>query len=227
MNSNKHLNKSRTKYIKFIRPYINEKTIPEATKEKIFAFLDANAAQGKDVPPIRIIAGEVHASSIHVGPAVKLWRERQAAAEAQEVKILSAQVFDQALTKTVDEALTSIRTAVADALKGTLQKYEDIDKKRASEAAAREEALRNRALEAEIKMDEYFRDKILLGKELETETAARKKAESEREAAREARNNAEAELAEIKEAFAAERKQMQAEIQRLEDLLKGGNQTLL
>lgn len=204
-----------------------EKTIPEATKEKIFAFLDANAAQGKDVPPIRIIAGEVHASSIHVGPAVKLWRERQAAAEAQEVKILSAQVFDQALTKTVDEALTSIRTAVADALKGTLQKYEDIDKKRASEAAAREEALRNRALEAEIKMDEYFRDKILLGKELETETAARKKAESEREAAREARNNAEAELAEIKEAFAAERKQMQAEIQRLEDLLKGGNQTLL
>lgn len=204
-----------------------EKTIPEATKEKIFAFLDANAAQGKDVPPIRIIAGEVHASSIHVGPAVKLWRERQAVAEAQEVKILSAQVFDQALTKTVDEALTSIRTAVADALKGTLQKYEDIDKKRASEAAAREEALRNRALEAEIKMDEYFRDKILLGKELETETAARKKAESEREAAREARNNAEAELAEIKEAFAAERKQMQAEIQRLEDLLKGGNQTLL
>lgn len=204
-----------------------EKTIPEATKEKIFAFLDANAAQGKDVPPIRIIAGEVHASSIHVGPAVKLWRERQAAAEAQEVKILSAQVFDQALTKTVDEALTSIRTAVADALKGTLQKYEDIDKKRASEAVAREEALRNRALEAEIKMDEYFRDKILLGKELETETAARKKAESEREAAREARNNAEAELAEIKEAFAAERKQMQAEIQRLEDLLKGGNQTLL
>lgn len=156
-----------------------------------------------------------------------MWRERQAAAEAQEVKILSAQVFDQALTKTVDEALTSIRTAVADALKGTLQKYEDIDKKRASEAAAREEALRNRALEAEIKMDEYFRDKILLGKELETETAARKKAESEREAAREARNNAEAELAEIKEAFAAERKQMQAEIQRLEDLLKGGNQTLL
>ena len=204
-----------------------EKTIPEATKEKIFAFLDANAAQGKDVPPIRIIAGEVHASSIHVGPAVKLWRERQAAAEAQEVKILSAQVFDQALTKTVDEALTSIRTAVADALKGTLQKYEDIDKKRASEAAAREEALRNRALEAEIKMDEYFRDKILLGKELETETAARKKAESEREAAREARNNAEAELAEIKEAFAAERKQLQAEIQRLEALLKGSNQTLL
>lgn len=204
-----------------------EKTIPEATKEKIFAYLDANAAQGKDVPPIRIIAGEVHASSIHVGPAVKLWRERQAAAEAQEVKILSAQVFDQALTKTVDEALTSIRTAVADALKGTLQKYEDIDKKRASEAAAREEVLRNRALEAEIKMDEYFRDKILLGKELETETAARKKAESEREAAREARNNAEAELAETKEAFAAERKQLQAEIRRLEDLLKGGNQTLL
>ena len=204
-----------------------EKTIPEATKEKIFAFLDANAAQGKDVPPIRIIAGEVHASSIHVGPAVKLWRERQAAAEAQEVKILSAQVFDQALTKTVDEALTSIRTAVADALKGTLQKYEDINKKRASEAAAREEALRNRALEAEIKMDEYFRDKILLGKELETETAARKKAESEREAAREARNNAEAELAETKEAFAAERKQLQAEIRRLEALLKGGNQTLL
>ena len=200
-----------------------EKTIPAATKEKIFAFLDANAAQGKDVPPIRIIAGEVHASSIHVGPAVKLWRERQAAAEAQEVKILSAQVFDQALTKTVDEALTSIRTAVADALKGTLQKYEDIDKKRASEAAAREETLRNRALEAEIKMDEYFRDKILLGKELETETAARKKAESEREAAREARNNAEAELAETKEAFAAERKQLQAEIRRLEDLLKGGN----
>ena len=204
-----------------------EKTIPEATKEKIFAFLDANAAQGKDVPPIRIIAGEVHASSIHVGPAVKLWRERQAAAEAQEVKILSAQVFDQALTKTVDEALTSIRTAVADALKGTLQKYEDIDKKRASETAAREEVLRNRALEAEIKMHEYFRDKILLGKELETETAARKKAESEREAAREARNNAEAELAETKEAFAAERKQLQAEIRRLEDLLKGGNQTLL
>lgn len=204
-----------------------EKTIPEATKEKIFAFLDANAAQGKDVPPIRIIAGEVHASSIHVGPAVKLWRERQAAAEAQEVKILSEQVFDQALTKTVDEALTSIRTAVADALKGTLQKYEDIDKKRASEAAAREEVLRNRALEAEIKMDEYFRDKILLGRELETETAARKKAESEREAAREARNNAEAELAETKNAFAAERKQLQAEIRRLEDLLKGGNQTLL
>mgnify|MGYP003374153812 FL=1 len=193
----------------------NEKQIPEATKEKIFAFLDANAAQGKEVPPIRIIAGEVHASSVHIGPAVKLWRERQAAEAAQEVKILSAQVFDQALTKTVDDALASIRVAVADALKGSIQKYEDLDKKRAAESATREENLRNRALEAELRSDEYFKAKVWLERELEAETAARRTAEAQRNEARAARDEAEFALEETKRIFAQAASEKETEIERL------------
>ena len=51
---------------------MSETTIPEATKDKIFAFLDILDAKGQPIPSIRVIAAEVHASASHVSPALKL-----------------------------------------------------------------------------------------------------------------------------------------------------------
>ena len=48
---------------------MSETTIPEATKDKIFAFLDILDAKGQPIPSIRVIAAEVHASASHVSPA--------------------------------------------------------------------------------------------------------------------------------------------------------------
>ena len=38
---------------------MSETTIPEATKDKIFAFLDILDAKGQPIPSIRVIAAEV------------------------------------------------------------------------------------------------------------------------------------------------------------------------
>ena len=182
---------------------MSETTIPEATKDKIFAFLDIMDAKGQPIPSIRMIAAEVHASASHVGPALKLWRQLKAERKAREINSLSSQVLDEGVSKTIDDAMASIRSAVAEALSASLEQYAEADKKRAIEAAEREAALQNRALEAEMRAEQYLQDKGWLARELEAETQARKAREADIERLREAGYKLESELEEMKKSLAS------------------------
>lgn len=138
---------------------MSETTIPEATKDKIFAFLDILDAKGQPIPSIRVIAAEVHASASHVSPALKLWRQLKAEQKAREINTLSSRVLDEGVSKTIDDAMASIRAAVAEALSASMEQYAEADKQRALEAADREATLRDRALEAEMRAASTFRTK--------------------------------------------------------------------
>lgn len=182
---------------------MSETAIPEATKDKIFAFLDILDAKGQPIPSIRVIAAEVHASASHVSPALKLWRQLKAEQKAREINTLSSRVLDEGVSKTIDDAMASIRSAVAEALSASMEQYAEADKKRAIEAAEREAALQNRALEAEMRADQYLQDKGWLARELEAETQARKAREADIERLREAGYKLESELEEMKKALAS------------------------
>ena len=164
---------------------MSETTIPEATKDKIFAFLDILDAKGQPIPSIRVIAAEVHASASHISPALKLWRQLKAEQKAREINTLSSRVLDEGVSKTIDDAMASIRAAVAEALSASMEQYAEADKQRALEAADREAALRDRALEAEMRADQYLQDKGWLARELDTETMTRKAREAEIDSLRE------------------------------------------
>lgn len=182
---------------------MSETAIPEATKNKIFAFLDIMDAKGQPIPSIRMIAAEVHASASHVSPALKLWRQLKAERKAREINSLSSQVLDEGVSKTIDDAMASIRSAVAEALSASMEQYAEADKKRAIEAAEREAALQNRALEAEMRAEQYLQDKGWLARELEAETQARKAREADIERLREAGYKLESELEEMKKSLAS------------------------
>lgn len=182
---------------------MSETAIPEATKNKIFAFLDIMDAKGQPIPSIRMIAAEVHASASHVSPALKLWRQLKAERKAREINSLSSQVLDEGVSKTIDDAMASIRSAVAEALGASMEQYAEADKKRAIEAAEREAALQNRALEAEMRAEQYLQDKGWLARELEVETQARKAREADIERLREAGYKLESELEEMKKSLAS------------------------
>lgn len=182
---------------------MSETTIPEATKDKIFTFLDIMDAKGQPIPSIRMIAAEVHASASHVSPALKLWRQLKAERKAREINSLSSQVLDEGVSKTIDDAMASIRSAVAEALSASMEQYAEADKKRAIEAAEREAALQNRALEAEMRAEQYLQDKGWLARELEAETQARKAREADIERLREAGYKLESELEEMKKSLAS------------------------
>ena len=81
--------------------------------------------------------------------------------------------------------------------------YAEADKKRAIEAAEREAALQNRALEAEMRAEQYLQDKGWLARELEAETQARKAREADIERLREAGYKLESELEEMKKSLAS------------------------
>lgn len=182
---------------------MSETAIPEATKNKIFAFLDILDAKGQPIPSIRVIAAEVHASASHVSPALKLWRQLKAEQKAREINTLSSRVLDEGVSKTIDDAMASIRAAVAEALSASMEQYAEADKKRAIEAAEREAALQNRALEAEMRAEQYLQDKGWLARELEAETQARKAREADIERLREAGYKLESELEEMKKSLAS------------------------
>lgn len=182
---------------------MSETAIPEATKNKIFAFLDILDAKGQPIPSIRVIAAEVHASASHVSPALKLWRQLKAEQKAREINTLSSRVLDEGVSKTIDDAMASIRSAVAEALSASMEQYAEADKKRAIEAAEREAALQNRALEAEMRAEQYLQDKGWLARELEAETQARKAREADIERLREAGYKLESELEEMKKSLAS------------------------
>ena len=182
---------------------MSETTIPEATKDKIFAFLDILDAKGQPIPSIRVIAAEVHASASHVSPALKLWRQLKAEQKAREINTLSSRVLDEGVSKTIDDAMASIRAAVAEALSASMEQYAEADKQRALEAADREATLRDRALEAEMRADQYLQDKGWLARELDTETMTRKAREAEIDSLREHSYMLESELEETKKALAS------------------------
>lgn len=182
---------------------MSETTIPEATKDKIFAFLDILDAKGQPIPSIRVIAAEVHASASHVSPALKLWRQLKAEQKTREINTLSSRVLDEGVSKTIDDAMASIHAAVAEALSASMEQYAEADKQRALEAADREAALRDRALEAEMRADQYLQDKGWLARELDTETTTRKAREAEIDSLREHSYMLESELEETKKALAS------------------------
>ena len=134
---------------------MSETTIPEATKDKIFAFLDILDAKGQPIPSIRVIAAEVHASASHVSPALKLWRQLKAEQKAREINTLSSRVLDEGVSKTIDDAMASIRAAVAEALSASMEQYAEADK----------QTMTRKAREAEI--DSLREHSYMLESELE------------------------------------------------------------
>lgn len=188
--------------------------------QKVIAYLDMLAAEGKPIPSIRTIRETLNVSTNVIGPAIKAWRIIQTEARAKEINDVATNILGDKMNSSLDESWNNLRQAilsmVLDTTKSALQEHEQFEKSRATEAATREVELRSRALDAELKSDELLKKNGWLVRELELETLARKKAEQERDMARKERDQLE-----------NDHEAMRQEIERLTAIVNDLNPRLL
>ncbi len=188
--------------------------------QKVIAYLDMLAAEGKPIPSIRTIRETLNVSTNVIGPAIKAWRIIQTEARAKEINDVATNILGDKMNSSLDESWNNLRQAilsmVLDTTKSALQEHEQFEKSRATEAATREVELRSRALDAELKSDELLTKNGWLVRELELETLARKKAEQERDMARKERDQLE-----------NDHEAMRQEIERLTAIVNDLNPRLL
>lgn len=180
-----------------------ESTTISASQQRVIDYLEKLASEGKTVPTTRAIREAVRVSPNEITIALKIWKARQAEAQTRAITEITAQVIDDDVSKALNEAMSHIKTVIANAVTAATQKYDEADKNRATQYAQKEAELLERAERAEQYQSDALMKVGRFAGLLDAETESRKRAEKEIEKLRVERDRLETQLEEAQLKIAA------------------------